>query len=185
MESGKQIPHKFLHLHELRKINDRLCLARGLQIPNKDANERKARIPDRVQNMVRMGKQSWLYDIMNKADVARHLATSYDQYTDYLDAFGVRTRVEDKNITYFYPGRSRGKRGDNLGKHYDKPGLEAQFKKNDERFQAHPEIRDQLLKSMSSQLHGQRVPVPDELQELRSIYQEYPQNSPSCPSLRP
>lgn len=147
METGKAIEKKFKHLHQLRNINDRLCLEKGLQIPNRDATERKARIPQKVQQMVRAGRESWLLDVRGKADVARFLATSFDQYKDYMDAFGITTRVEDANITYFYPGRSRGKRGDNLGKAYDKPGLAKQFQLNVERFMAKPEVRAELMRA--------------------------------------
>ena len=147
LETGKMVPNKYKHLHELRKINDRLCLEKGLTVPNLEASKRRSHVPQKVQQMIRAGKQSWVWDLKNKVDVARSLATSYDQYTDYLDALGVKGRVEEKNITYFYPGRSRGKRGDKLGKNYDKVGLEEQFKKNDERFQSKPEIRSQLFEA--------------------------------------
>lgn len=145
METGKAIEHKFKHLHELRKISDKLCLERGLHVINKEANERKERIPQKVQNMARNGRESWLLDLRTKADFARYLSVSFDQYKDYLDAFGIEARIEDKNISYFYPGRTKAKRGSKLGKAYDKEGLSKQFRENDERFKKHPEIRAQLL----------------------------------------
>ena len=150
METGKQFENKFKHLHELRKINDKLCLDRGLKIPNQSANERRAHVPQKVQQMVKAGRESWVWDIRNKADLARHMATSHDEYVAYMDALGVKTRTEKENITYFYPGRSRGKRGSKMGKAYDKEGLEKQFKQNDERFQAKPEMREKLWASYSS-----------------------------------
>ncbi len=148
MDTGLLIEKKYKHLHKLRAINDSICLEHGLKVPNKEANDRAKNVPERVRNMTRFGRQSWVMDIKNKADVARHYATSYDEYTATLDAFGVKVRVEDKNITYFYPGRSRGKRGDKFGKYYDKPGLEKQFRANDERYAAHPEQRDRLSGSI-------------------------------------
>ena len=147
METGKAVENKFKHLYELRKINDRLCLEKGLRIPNHEAARRKDRIPQKVQNMVRAGRESWLMDIRNKADVARFLATSFDQYKNYLDAFGITARIEDTNISYFYPGRKKPKRGDNLGKAYDKPGLAKQFQLNDQRFMAKPEVREDLIRA--------------------------------------
>lgn len=144
MESGKLIENKFSHLHTLRKINDKICLDRGLSIPNQDANSRRANVPHKVQQMVKAGRESWVWDIRNKADLARHVATSHDEYTSYMDALGIKTRTEKENITYFYPGRSRGKRGSKMGRDYDKAGLEKQFKQNDERFQAHPGLRDKI-----------------------------------------
>lgn len=144
MDTGKLIEKKYKHLHELRKQNDKLCLAVGLKIPNQDANVRRDNVPEKVRQMVRFNKESWVMDIRNKADVARHMSTSYDEYTGYLSAFGIRARVEDKNITYFYSGRSRGKRGDKLGKVYDKHGLEEQFRANDALFASRPDIRERL-----------------------------------------
>lgn len=144
METGKHVERKNYHLYKLRKINDKICLECGLKIPNQEAIQRRASVPQKVQNMTRAGRESWIMDIRTKADVARHLATSYDQYVSYMDALGIQARVENENITYFYPGRSRGKRGSKMGKVYDKAGLETQFKKNDERFQEKPEIRQQL-----------------------------------------
>lgn len=149
METGKAIEHKFKHLHELRKISDKLCLEKGLHVINKEANERKERIPQKVQNMARNGRESWLLDLRTKADFARYLAVSFDQYKDYLDAFGIEARIEDKNISYFYPGRSKPKRGSKLGKAYDKAGLAKQFQENDERFNRHPEIKAQLLSAQA------------------------------------
>ena len=145
LETEKLIPNRFRHLHELRKINDKLCLEKGLSIPTPDPNARRVRVPQKVQQMMQSGRNSYIWDIKNKADVARFLATSHDQYVNYLDALGIQARVEEKNITYFYPGRSRGKRGDKLGPNYDKQGLEAQYKRNDERFRENPEMAKILL----------------------------------------
>ena len=100
-ETGKLIRNKYKHLHELRKVNDRLCLEKGLEVPNLDANNRRARLPQRVQQMVKAGRPSWVYDLKNKADVARFLATSHDQYVDYMDALGVKARVEEKQYHLF------------------------------------------------------------------------------------
>ena len=56
LETGERIKNKFHHLHDLRANNDRICLARGLSIPDKDARLREARTPDKVQRMVRFGR---------------------------------------------------------------------------------------------------------------------------------
>ena len=186
--TGKQIEHKFNHLHALRKINDRLCLEKGLQIPNQEATQRKNRIPQNVQNMIRHGKQSWLFDIVNKADVARNLATGYDQYVDYLDAFGIKARVEEKNISYFYPGRSRPKRGDKLGRSYDKPGLEEQFQKNEERFRSHPELRTQLNSARFKDAHDSATAFQKAkglLSQEQRDYSQYTQNKRRTPTVVP
>lgn len=94
--------------------------------------------------MARFKKESYILDTMQKADCARTYATSYADYVGILAELGVPVRIEKENITYFYPGRSRGKRGDKLGVKYDKDGLEAAFKSKVERFAAQPELRGYL-----------------------------------------
>jgi hypothetical protein len=141
METGKQIEKKYHHLHKLRKINDEICLANGLTVPNQNKQRREARMPEKVQRMVRAGRNSYLMDTKQKADFARKYATNYHEYVGYLSELGIPVRIEEKNISYFYPGRKYGKRGKNFGPNYDKVGLEAQFKTNIELFSKYPGIR--------------------------------------------
>jgi len=143
-ETGARIHNKFHHLHDLRTANDKICLDRGLTIPNQQAKGREARMPDKVQRMVRFHRFSYLMDMKQKADFARAYATSYDEYGGILGELGVTARIEAKNITYFYPGQARGKRGKNLGVAYDKSGLEKAFKANDDMFQSVPGLRAKL-----------------------------------------
>lgn len=111
-------------------MSDGLCKEHGLSIIGEKALDRRARMPEKVQQMARFRKESYILDTMQKADCARTYATSYSDYVGILSELGVPVRVENKNITYFYPGRDRGKRGDKLGPKYDKDGLEAAFKSN-------------------------------------------------------
>ena len=141
METGKLIEKKYHHLHNLRKVNDEICLANGLTIPNQDKHRREAKMPDKVKRMVQHGRNSYLMDTKQKADFARKYATNYHEYVGYLSELGIPVRIEDTNITYFYPSRKYGKRGKNFGKKYDKPGLEEQFKTNAELFSKYPGIR--------------------------------------------
>jgi hypothetical protein len=145
-ETGRKFENKHIRhkLTELRRMSDGLCKARGLSIIGEEALDRRARMPEKVQQMARFKKESYILDTMQKADCARTYATSYSDYVGILSELGVPVRVEKENITYFYPGRSRGKRGDKLGPKYDKDGLEAAFKSNVERFAAQPELRGYL-----------------------------------------
>lgn len=143
-ETGKKIENKKRHLYELRDINDAICKSRGLSIVDQDAQERRARLPEKVQKMAQYNGRSWIIDLVQKADFARALATSFDEYTGILFEFGVTARVEEKNITYFYHGRNRGKRGSKLGRNYDKKGLETSFRSNDQKFAQIPNLREQV-----------------------------------------
>ena len=144
VETGARIHNKFHHLHDLRALSDQICLDRGLTIPNQQAKGREARMPDKVQRMVRFNRFSYLMDMKQKADFARAYATSYDEFAGILGELGITARIEAKNITYFYPGQSRGKRGKNLGAAYDKSGLEKAFRANDAMFQTVPGLRDKV-----------------------------------------
>jgi len=150
METGKLIRNKYEHLHKLRARNDEICLARGLSIPNQAATERKDRMPNRVKAMERWRGPSWTLDMMEKANFARSYATGYDQYRAIMGELGIHVQIEKKKITYFYPGHEKGKRGDKLGRKYDKPFLEESFKTNDEALRANPKLHTSLGQDIAS-----------------------------------
>ena len=143
-ETGKMLENKKHHLYRLRDLSDRICQEKGLSVINREAKERQSRLPDKVLRMNKFNRFSYIFDTKQKADFARKYSTSYDEYTAILGQLGVTARVENKNITYFYNGVVRGKRGDKLGSLYDKKGLEEAFRKNDELFRSHPELRAQV-----------------------------------------
>jgi len=149
-ESGKKIENKKRHLYELRSINDTICKERGLSVINGKAKDRAARMPDKAQRVMRFNSRSWLADLSQKADFGRAYATSYDEYVGILSEFGIKTRVEEKNITYFYPGKDRGKRGNKLGRVYDKHELEKQFRANDLKFTAIPGLKDKIRQTIGT-----------------------------------
>lgn len=167
-ETGKLTRDDFRTLKKLRNTNDRICKEYGLSIPNQEKQEREARMPKDVAQMIKHGRASYIADMMQKADYARSIATSYGQYQGILSEFGINTRVEKKNISYYYPGRETPKRGKTMGVLYDKSGLESAFKANDERFQDNPKLRSILtgklkqiksepgaMKNLSEQLVGE------------------------------
>lgn len=153
-ETGKMLENKKYHLYKLRDLSDRICKEHGLSVIGKEAKERRSRLPDKVLRMERFNRFSYIFDTRQKADFARKYATSYDEYVGILGQLGIAARVEKKNITYFYPGINRGKRGDKLGALYNKKGLEEAFKKNDELFQAHPEIRASVAGKIHAVVSG-------------------------------
>ena len=143
-ETGKKIEHKKRHLYELRGISDKLCQERGLSVIESMGKDRHARLPEKVQKIAQFRGHSWILDLCQKADFARAYATSYDEYVGILGEFGVKARVEERNISYFYSDKVRGKRGGKLSPKYDKAGLEDAFKANDARFAKFPGLREQV-----------------------------------------
>ena len=143
-ETGKKIENKKRHLYELRDINDAICKGRGLSVIDQAGKDRQTRLPEKVQKMAQYNGRSWIIDLAQKADFARAYSTSFDEYTSILFEFGVTARVEEKNITYFYGSRNRGKRGSKIGRNYDKKGLEEAFRSNDQKFAQIPGLREQV-----------------------------------------
>jgi hypothetical protein len=143
-ETGKKIENKKRQLYELRAISDTLCKDRGLSVIDIDAKDRPARLSDKVQKIAQFRGGSWVIDLCQKADFARAYATSYDQYVSILGEFGVKAQVEEKNISYFYSEKVRGKRGSKIGDRYDKSGLEKAFGENAAKFAKFPGLGDQV-----------------------------------------
>ncbi len=143
-ENGKRIHNKFKHLHKLREISDQICIEKGLSVTERPKKQREQNMPEIAQRIQRFNGKSYLYETMQKADFAMKYATSYAEYAGFLSELNIPVQIEKKNITYFYHGKDRGKRGDKLGAKYDKPALEETFKSNDELFRKHPELRNEM-----------------------------------------
>ncbi len=144
MENGKRIHNKIKHWKDLTQVNDEICRSRGLSIPDGERRERALRMSDGVRGMLKHNRFSYIFDMAQKADFARAYATSYVEYVGILAEMKVGVRVEEKNISYYYGGTSVAIRGKQLGKRYDKAGLEGAFKANDAKFQRAPGLREQI-----------------------------------------
>lgn len=130
-EDGRRIHNKTRLLYDLREKSDEICRSQGLSVIEEQSSERWKQTPEKVREIKRRGGFSWVLDFKEKADFARSIATSYDEYAAVLNQFGIQVRVENKNISYHYPGR-KPKRGDTrgLGQRYSKDGLVENFREN-------------------------------------------------------
>ena len=171
-ETGKKIVDKKVHLYDLRKISDQLCKDYGLSVIKHKTHERTADLPETARKIERDRGTSWLVDLCQKADFARAYATCYDEYTAILAEMGVRARVEEKSISYFYKENTRGKRGSKLGIIYDKQGLEKAFMENDARFAQVPGLRDDIRGALDALTDGRAA-----TSETRKTLQEIPNST--------
>ena len=149
-ETGRKIENKKYHLYKLRDINDQISRECGLKVIQRNAIDRPLNLPDKAIKISKFGGFSYLLDTVTKADIARAYSRSYNEYVSVMRELGIGVRVDNKNITYFYPGTSRGKRGDKLGKKYDKAGLEKSFQENDDKFKRFPLARSYLSEGIDS-----------------------------------
>ena len=138
----RDITDKKMHLYNLRRISDEICLEHNLSIITPKEIEKK--VPEKVRGIRSRGGQSYRLDLFQKADFARSYATSFDEYVGILNELSVRVGITDKTITYFYEGHEKGIRGGKLGHHYEKAGLIKKFKSNDGLFDKQPQLRHKI-----------------------------------------
>ena len=130
-ETGKRIQNKMRLLYDLRDKSDELCLEKGLSVIEEQSKQKWKNAPEHVRNQKRKGGFSWVLDLKEKADFARTIATSFDEYAGVLNQLGIQVKVENKTIGYFYPDKKQKRGGTyGMGEKYDKSGLIEQFKEN-------------------------------------------------------
>lgn len=145
IETGKRIHNKKQNLYNLRDLNDHISRENGLSVlPKQEPDMKRQGLTDKVKRIDNYRGRSYIADLANKADFARHYATNYDEYVALLNTLDIGVRIEPKNITYFYPGRTHGKRGSNLNPHLDKPSLERKFQTNRDAFERDPRLKANL-----------------------------------------
>lgn len=166
LDTGKRIQNKKIHWKNLCKVNDSLARKYGYSIPNKSVQDRELKMPDKVYKMIKYSRNSYMTDMVQKIDFSKAYATSFDEFRGILFNFGINARIENENITFFYPGIKVGKRGKSLGKKYDKPGLQEAFKRNDVRFFKNDRDRALVEKYVTKALYR-----PDQIKELGSELQ--------------
>jgi hypothetical protein len=152
-ETGKALSRKKGDLKRLHEINNSIAKENGMALNLPRVNDLHAKLPDHVRKIVAMGKQSWLFDMVEKIDFARTASTNFDEFVGQLKTLGVDAHVENKNISYSY-GDRKPKRGKSLGTLFDKEGLMKTFKENDEKFAKHPGLRDRIRSDIGAAFDG-------------------------------
>lgn len=145
-DTGKLIWNKF-NRDQLRSKSDAIAKAMGLSTIKEDKAKNKSVDEDKSLDQKRksINKLSYIKDMKQKADLSLSIATDYSEYASLLDSFGVKVRIEEKNISYLYPDRKRFTRGKSLGDKYDKKGLTEAFLKNQEKFKKDPVLKTTFL----------------------------------------
>ena len=169
-ETGKILDTKKKNLMRLHQLSNEICRENGLSQMGRRVKEPDVNMPEKVRKLVKLGKNSWYADLIQKVDFARAATTNFDEYVGVLHELGVRARVENRNISYEY-GDKKAIRGKTLGKNFDKEGLMKAFEENDGRFAKGPGLREQLRGDIRAAYDkkGHLLGTPsDLLQESRS-----------------
>jgi hypothetical protein len=158
-ETGKALERRKEDFKKLHEINNTIAKENGLSLNLPRVNNQPAKLPDNVRQMVKKGKPSWMYDMVQKIDCARASSTSFDEYVGQLKTLGVEAHIEDKNIRYFYGDRNKPVRGKTLGTLFDKEGLIKVFKENDGKFANMPGLREQIKSDIGAAFKGKGNPL--------------------------
>lgn len=153
-ETGKRLENKKALLFNLRNTNDEIAMENGFSVLSPSIKAQEARLPEKARVVLAHGKRAWRYDLLRKAEEARSLAVSFDDYKHIMSMTGIQVVVEEKSISYKY-GHRKGIRGDTVGQRYDREKLIEAFKENDERFTKDPALRERLLGGMRSGAQGE------------------------------
>ena len=149
-ETGKTIQNKGVlgFKKKMMDFNDQKAKELGFKIPERKGNSiEEKKLPSKTRDIISRNIPSYKRDFMEKANFARSVSTNFNDYNDILHGFGIQTRVEKKNITYFYPDKKKGFRGGKagIGENYAKDGLIKGFIENEKRFRANPELRSSII----------------------------------------
>lgn len=154
-ETGKLLNNKRSELVKLHEANNAIARENGFAVLEPKVKAFEARLPQNVKSMVARGKESWLFDLVQKADFSRAASTSFDEYVGSMKGLGIDVRVEDKNISYFYGDHKKAIRGKRLGKNFNKEGLIEAFKENDGKFANNPGLRERIRADIGAAFDGQ------------------------------
>jgi len=164
-EDGKRLQNKRSFMFKMRDANNEIAREKGLSVIKPRVQGRETNLPEKVKSMVARGKKSWMFDMNQKADFARGVSTSFDEYVAVLKELGVDAHVQNKNISYFYGDNTKAMRGKKLGTRFDKAELIKAFKENDERFTMQPGLRERIRGALSNTFdrQGNRLGTPSDL----------------------
>ena len=164
-KTGRRLQNKKHHLYKLRDLSDQIAKNYGISVYDKSLRQRDARLHPGAQRALYKGGRSHRFELMQKMDFARAYSTNFEGYAEVLGKLSIDVRVEEKNISYLYPGHQRRVRGKTLGSRYDKEGLVKKFEENIQKFEANPWLPHEIYKDIwrTVDITGRVLYEPSEL----------------------
>lgn len=129
---------------------DRSAREYGLSTVKKDYARKEERMSRSAHQMMRRGvKAPHQLQIMQKADFARRIAVSIDEFVTLMGNFGIGVEDRGSVLSYKHPARQKAIRGKTLGQNYQKALLEEAFSKNIQSFKERPKLQSYLKEKIS------------------------------------
>ena len=120
-------------IEKVKEINDEICLAHGLTIPEEPAQIRYTAAEKSI--LERPGQTSWKDEIREKIEQAKQTTPNFDAFKEKLAENGVNVIERGKTVTYQHVAENKKVRAKKLGADYEKEtiinGFERQLEPTD------------------------------------------------------
>lgn len=121
--------HGVKAIEKVKELNDEICLAHGLTVPEEPAQIRYTATEKSI--LERPGQTSWKDEIREKIEQAKQTTPNFDAFKEKLAENGVNVIERGKTVTYQHVAENKKVRAKKLGVDYEKEtiinGFERQF----------------------------------------------------------
>ena len=87
----------------------------------------KTRLTTAEKRIELKGGKSWKQELRDVIDIAMASVDNSKGFFEWLERYGVKSRVTNKTISFLHPKKTQPIRGDRLGADYTKEGIERSF----------------------------------------------------------
>lgn len=144
-DDGKRLTDKGINRRRWNKVCDKTSRKNGLSTLQRTTSEQREKLSRDAHKMLRQGKMPYQLQLMQRADLARRIATNMNKYIDLMFLMGVEVRVRGKKtISYKHDASKYPTRGRKIGLNYTMEGLNETFKKNAREFRARAKLEASL-----------------------------------------
>ena len=114
-------------IEKVKEINDEICLAHGLTIPEEPAQIRYTAAEKSI--LERPGQTSWKDEIREKIENAKQNTPNFDAFKEKLAENGVNVIERGKTVTYQHVAENKKVRAKKLGADYEKETIIHDFER--------------------------------------------------------
>lgn len=125
-ETGKKFQVNAKKRHEIKDVNDEICLEKGLSVVEKTQPVRKKQSEIEME---KKGNITWKQEIRNAIDDVKLKSQSKDEFIEKLKEFNIGFKETNKTVTYLHENGQKV-RGKTLGSLYDKQEIELTLERN-------------------------------------------------------
>ncbi len=144
-DDGKRLTDKGINRRQWNKVCDKTSRKYGLSTLQRTTSEQREKLSRDAHKMLRRGQTPYQLQLMQKADMARRIATDIDKYISLMVVLGVEVRVRgEKTISYKHDASKHPTRGRYIGTNYTMEGLNETFKKNTREFRSRAKLEASL-----------------------------------------